>query len=96
MNSIETIKQTLFTQWNFVRWIRLAVGLFFAVQAVQLHDAIAGLISTIFLVQALTNTGCCGASGCAVPTRTKNSDTIQEVEYEEIKQKNLNYHNIKI
>lgn len=90
MNSIEIVKQTLFTQWNLMRWIRLAAGLFFAVQAVQLHDTIAGLVSTILLVQALTNTGCCGVSGCTVPTSTKKSNLIEEVEYEEIKQKNLN------
>jgi hypothetical protein len=87
MNSIETVKQTLFTQWNLMRWIRLAAGLFFAVQAVQIHDTIAGVISMILLVQALTNTGCCGVSGCAVPTTTKNPNAIQEVEYEEIKKK---------
>lgn len=88
MNSIEAIKQTLFTQWNLMRVIRLAAGIFLAVQALQLHDAISGFISAILLVQAFTNTGCCGVSGCAVPTTTKNSDsTIQEVEYEEIKEK---------
>jgi len=90
MNSIETIKQTLFTQWTLIRWIRLIAGMFFAVQAVQIHDTIAGLISAMLLVQAFTNTGCCGVSGCAVPTSTKNSHLSQEVEYEEIKQKSLN------
>jgi len=84
MNSIETIKQTLFSQWNLIRWIRLAAGIFLAVQAVQLHDAIAGFLSFIFLFQAVTNTGCCGVSGCAVPTTTKTSNPTNEVEYEEI------------
>jgi hypothetical protein len=84
MNSIETIKQTLFSQWNLIRWIRLAAGIFLAAQAVQLHDAIAGFLSFIFLFQAVTNTGCCGVSGCAVPTTTKTSNPTNEVEYEEI------------
>lgn len=87
MNMIETIKQTLFTQWNLMRIIRLAAGLFLAVQALQLHDVIAGFISAILLFQAFTNTGCCGVSGCAVPTTTKNSNPTREVEYEEIKEK---------
>lgn len=87
MNTIETIKQTLFTQWNLMRTIRLAAGLFLAVQAVQLHDVIAGFISAILLFQAFTNTGCCGVSGCAVPTTTENSNPTREVEYEEIKDK---------
>jgi hypothetical protein len=87
MNSIEAIKQTLITQWNLMRVIRLGAGIFLAIQAVQMHDSIAGFISAILLFQAITNTGCCGASGCAVPAVTKNSDATQEVEYEEIKEK---------
>jgi len=87
MNSIEVVKQTLFAQWNLMRWIRLIVGIFLAVQAIQMHDAVAGFISVIFLFQAFTNTGCCGVSGCAVPMNTKNKDHIEEVEYEEVKEK---------
>jgi len=88
MNSIEAIKQTLFSQWNLMRVIRLAAGIFLAVQAVQMHDTIAGFISAILLFQAFTNTGCCGVSGCAVPATTKKkSDATQEVEYEEVKEK---------
>lgn len=90
MSSIEIVKQTLFTQWNLMRWVRLIAGLFFAVQAVQIHDTIAGVIAAMLLVQAVTNTGCCGVGSCAVPTSTKKLDPGQEVEYEEIKQKNLN------
>ena len=87
MNSMDAIKQTLFTQWSLMRWIRLAAGLFLAVQAVKMHDTIAGFISALLLFQAFTNTGCCGASGCAVPTTSKNSETSQEVDYEEIKER---------
>jgi hypothetical protein len=37
------------------------------------------------LFQAITNTGCCGSNGCAVPTKKSKTDTVEEVEYEEIK-----------
>lgn len=84
---MEAIKQTLFTQWNLMRWIRLAAGMFLATQAFQMHDTIAGFISAILLFQAFTNTGCCGVGGCAVPTTNKNSEVTQEVEYEEVKEK---------
>jgi hypothetical protein len=87
MNSIEAIKQTLLTQWNLMRVIRLGAGIFLAVQAVQMHDTIAGFVSAILLFQAFTNTGCCGTSGCAVPTNSKNTDAAQQVEYEEVKEK---------
>ena len=70
-----------------MRIIRLALGLFLAMQAVQLRDVMAGFISAILLFQAFTNTGCCGVGGCAVPTTTKASNTTKEVDYEEIKDK---------
>jgi hypothetical protein len=84
---MEAIKQMLLTQWNLIRIIRLTAGLYLVFQAVQLHDMLAGFISTILLFQALTNTGCCGVSGCAVPPSTKSSNTTQDVDYEEIKEK---------
>ena len=81
------IKQTLFTGWNAMRWIRLALGIFIAIQAAQMHDTLSGIIAAFFLFQAITNTGCCGATGCAVPTSKSKSDKIEDIEYEELKTK---------
>ncbi|GAB2629617.1 hypothetical protein GCM10027035_24780 [Emticicia sediminis] len=79
-------KETLFTNWHFMRWLRLGMGLYAAVVALQLRDPLSGLIAALFLFQAVTNTGCCGANGCSVPTSSKrNSRKIEEVEFEEIK-----------
>ncbi len=84
--TFDAIKSTLFTNWHLVRILRLVFGVFVLVQAVTMRDALAGMISALFLYQAITNTGCCGASGCAVPTTSVNKDQkIEEVEYEEIK-----------
>jgi hypothetical protein len=83
MNTLVTIKQTLFTNWHFVRWFRLGIGLFIAVQAVQLHDSLSGFVAALFLFQAATNTGCCGASGCGVPPAQGNDD-VEDVKFEEI------------
>ena len=79
--------QTLFTGWHFMRWLRLVGGLFITVQAIQTHDALSGLIGSFFLFQAVTNTGCCGAEGCAVTSIKKVSDNIEDVDYEELKTK---------
>lgn len=70
-----------------MRWLRLGFGVFIAIQAIQTHDALSGLIAAFFLFQAATNTGCCGANGCAVPTTKKNPDKIEEVEFEKLKTK---------
>lgn len=81
---MEVIKQTLFTQWNFMRALRLVAGIFFLVQAYMIHDTIAGFVGALLLFQALTNTGCCGVGGCAVPAQSKKAEAVTTVEYEEV------------
>ena len=82
---MENIKQALFSNWHFMRWLRLGFGIFIAVQAVQSHDAIFGLIASFFLFQAVTNTGCCGAGGCNIPETSRNTPIQNEIESEELK-----------
>jgi len=43
------------------------------------------LIAVFFLFQALTNTGCCGSGGCAVPVSEQKNTNAADVEFEEIK-----------
>ncbi len=81
---METIKETLFSNWNFMRWLRLALGIVAGVQAIAFHDTLLGFLSAFLLFQSLTNTGCCGSGGCAVP-RSKVVEKNQEIEFEEIK-----------
>jgi hypothetical protein len=81
-------KEMLLTNWHVMRWLRLGMGLYATTVAFQMHDPLSGIIAAIFLFQAITNTGCCGTNGCAVPTSTKkNLDKIEEVEFEELKAK---------
>jgi hypothetical protein len=88
--TLDSIKSTLFTNWHLVRILRLVFGIFVLVQAVTMRDTLAGMISALFLYQAFTNTGCCGASGCAVPTTSVTKDQkIEAVEYEEVKSSSL-------
>lgn len=82
---METLKQTLFSNWNFLRWLRLAIGAYVLVRAVMMHDNMLGFFGAFFLFRAVTNTGCCGTQGCAVPATKKNSTKADKVEFEEIK-----------
>lgn len=79
--------QTILTGWHPMRWLRLIIGTLIAIQAIQMHDPLAGLISAFFLYQAVFNAGCCGTSACAVSKSDSNSSNIEEVEFEEIKTK---------
>lgn len=78
-------KKTLLTDWNFMRILRLVLGIYIAVQAVETLSLLSGVVAAFFMFQAITNTGCCGSNGCAVPTKKTKTDTVEEVEYEEIK-----------
>ena len=66
-----------------MRWFRLAIGLFIAFQALQQHRELTWLLSALFIFHALSNTGCCGASACAIPTRKTKSEKIKDVEFVE-------------
>ncbi len=68
-----------------MRLLRLAMGVLFAIQAVQFHETLAGIVSVFFLFQAVTNTGCCGASGCVAPKGSSMNNQGDDVVYEEIK-----------
>lgn len=81
---MEIIKQTLFTNWNFMRWVRLGLGLIIGIQAIQNHEPVLGLLSAFLLFQAITNTGCCGSNGCAVPSSKKATHKHEEIEFEEL------------
>ena len=82
------MKQTLFTNWHLVRWLRLILGIFLAMQAFENHDALSGFIAAFFLYQAFTNTGCCGINNCSARVKENEKDKIEELVFEEIKVNN--------
>ncbi|MCL6461912.1 MAG: hypothetical protein I4O51_08595 [Flavobacterium micromati] len=60
------MKNILFTNWNAMRFIRLAIALFLFSQAYITKNWIFVGIGLFFLVQVIFNFGC-GPNGCAVP-----------------------------
>jgi hypothetical protein len=62
-------KEILLTGWNFMRFLRLGLGIYIALQAIETQSAFSGFVAILFLYQAITNTGCCGLNSCAVPTK---------------------------
>ena len=81
------MRDTLLSGWNFMRIIRLVLGIMLVVQAIQQQFWAAGLLGGLLLFQAMTNTGCCGAAGCGVPPAKKNGseNNLDDVEYVEVK-----------
>lgn len=77
------MKQTILTNWTFVRILRLLIGLAIIVQAVIVKDALLGVAGILFSSMAIFNVGCCGTGGCAT-TPKKYSKTVQDTTYEEV------------
>jgi hypothetical protein len=85
----DNIKAKLLSNWNFVRIVRLGLGIVILIQAFQMHSIMFGLLGTLFTWQALFNVGCCGAGGCGVSLKdTTKVSAESETTYEEIKKEN--------
>jgi len=78
-------KETIFGNWNFMRLLRLGLGICIAVQAVETLSLFSGAVAVFFIFQAITNTGCCATNGCAVPMKKSSSNKIEELESEKVK-----------
>ena len=76
--------QRFITGWHFMRWLRLGLGIFLGWQFASRPDAITGLVAAFFLFQAITDTGCCGSAGCAIPVQDKQKADGESIVYEEI------------
>lgn len=75
---------TILSNWNFMRWLRLALGVAIIVQGALIGEWPTILLGVLFSLLPVFNIGCCGGAGCAVPNAKKNSST-NEVTYEEVR-----------
>jgi len=73
--------------WGIMRWLRLLLGLYLGYQAFILNDSFSGFLSAFLLLQAITNTGCCGSGGCSVPNQKYHEGKSENIEFETIKPK---------
>ncbi len=68
------MKNLFFTNWHFMRWIRLVFALFLFVQAYTTQEWFFIAFGFFFIFQGIFNLGC-GPSGCVIP---KNKDPKNE------------------
>lgn len=77
------MKQTIFTNWNFMRFFRLALGIAVLVQAAIAGDSVFVILGLLFTAMPVFNIGCCGTNGCYVPPVKKEENT-KDITYEEV------------
>ena len=74
--------QTLLIDWNFMRFVRLGLGVYIGIQAFETQSILSGILAAFLLYPVVTNPGCCAETGCAVPNKKNNSDNTADVAYE--------------
>lgn len=69
--------------WNIARFIRLVLGIIVIIQGIINNEWVFALAGGLLILMAVANAGCCAASGCSVPVKSK-SVSQNEINYEEM------------
>jgi hypothetical protein len=77
------MKQTILYNWNFIRWVRLVMGIVIAVQAVAVKDMMFSIVGVAIAGMAVFNIGCCSAGNCYTAVKN-NTEPGKEIVYEEV------------
>jgi len=77
------MKQAIFSNWNFMRLIRLVLGITIIVQSIITKDWVVGILGIVFIAMPMFNIGCCAVSGCTTPPK-KVVKTPKDIAYEEV------------
>ena len=77
------MKQAILSNWNFMRFLRLALGIAIIVQFAMAGNGAMVILGLMFTAMPVFNIGCCGTAGCAVPPK-KEPITTKDITYEEV------------
>jgi hypothetical protein len=79
------MKDNILHNWNFMRVLRLLIGLAIMVQAVAARDLLFGLAGLLFSGMAVFNMACCGMGGCPTNYTANNTKVVtKDISYEEV------------
>jgi hypothetical protein len=77
--------KTILSNWNFMRGLRLLLGVIILVQGIEAKEWMYAFAGIILAGMAFANIGCCGVGGCNVPSSKINQEiNHKEITYEEI------------
>ena len=77
------MKSGILANWNFMRFVRLALGIAIIVQSVIAKDWVMAVMGILFTSMPVFNVGCCGSNGCATPVKN-NEEQTKDISYEEV------------
>jgi hypothetical protein len=67
------VMKAILQGWNFMRILRLGLGIAILVQGIIAKEAITMVLGAVFAAMALAKIGCCATSGCAINSRSTNN-----------------------
>lgn len=76
----------MFKNWNFVRMLRLAMGVFLLVETIKSGTWLLVIVGAVFTLLPLFNVGGCSNGSRLVFTNNVNEDSLK-VDFEEIVEK---------
>lgn len=77
------MKQSILSNWNLFRFLRLAAGIAIMVQAIIARDILFGIAGLWFTAMPLFNFGCCATGNCYTAAK-KVTEPEKEISYEEV------------
>lgn len=72
-------------QWNAMRLIRLAMGVFIIFQGIESNQWLFVLLGGVFSLMPLLNIGCCSMAGCTTNRFLSKKDNSKETTFTEVK-----------
>ncbi|HOZ81882.1 MAG TPA: hypothetical protein PLU85_06305 [Bacteroidia bacterium] len=70
----------VFSGWNWMRVIRLALGVFIVIQGVHDKSLVFATLGVLFAMMAVFNAGCCYAGSCQMPDDNADKSQIENSE----------------
>lgn len=80
--------RTILTGWNFMRFLRLGIGIYALVGAWMQREPLLAAAGGFLVLMALFNAGCCAGGACGTGYGRRSLSSKQEeagITYEEIK-----------
>ena len=75
--------KTILQGWNFMRIVRLVLGIIIIIQGIIVAETITIILGVLFAGMAVANIGCCGTNGCAVNPGNSIKNK-RKINYEEV------------
>ncbi|MCC6759815.1 MAG: hypothetical protein IT252_01295 [Chitinophagaceae bacterium] len=78
--------QRVTTNWNFIRFIRLGLGIMVIVQSIQFREYWFVFFGVLLAALAILDMGC-SSGACGVPPQKptqQNTKSMEEITYEEV------------